>query len=121
MALDALIAYRAPAPNMAPLAQIAAPVLPETPGVSEYETTLMSILEGQSTPRIRKAVECTLALSNEILTRKERGVPVADLPMLFLQPDLFPGASEVLGRHSAVTAGMRQSVQNMLAQSPARS
>jgi len=121
MALDALIAYRSPSPNMAPLAQIAAPVLPDAPSFSEYEATVMGVLKEQSTPRIRKAVESSLAYSAEILTRKDRAVPVADLPLLFLQPDLFPSASEVLGRHDAVISGMRQSVQNMLAQTPPRS
>jgi hypothetical protein len=121
MGLDTLIAYRAPAPNMAPLAQIAAPVLPVAPTLSEYQATLMAVLSEQSTPRVRKAVESVLAYSPETLSRKNRGVSVADLPLLFLQPEVFPNASEILGRHDSVISGMRQSVQDLLAQFPPRS
>lgn len=121
MALDTLIAYRAPAPNMAPLAQIAAPVLPDAPALSEYQATLMAVLNEQPTPRIRKAVESVLAYATETLSRKNRGVSVADLPFLFLQPELFPNASEILGRHDSVISGMCQSVQDLLVQFPPRS
>jgi hypothetical protein len=121
MALDTLIAYRAPAPNMAPLAQIAAPVLPDAPTLSEYQATLMGVLNEQTTPRVRKAVESVLAYATETLSRKDRGVSVADLPLLFLQPEVFPNASEILGRHDPVISGMRQSVQDVLAQFPPRS
>lgn len=78
MALDALMAYRIPAPNMAPLAQIAAPVLPDAPTLSEFQATLTGVLNEQSTPRIRKAVESGLAYAAEILAREKRGVPIAD-------------------------------------------
>ncbi len=121
MALDTLIAYRTPAPNMPPLAQIAAPILPEAPTLSEYQATLTAILNEQSTPRIRKAVESVLAYSAEILARKKRGVPIADLPLLFRQPNLFPSASEILSRHDEVISGMRRSVQDLLVQFPPRS
>lgn len=121
MALDTLVAYRAPAPNMAPLAQIAAPVLPDAPTLSEYQTTLVAVLNEQSTPRIRKTVESVLAYAAEILAREKRGVPVADLPLLFLQPNLFPDASEILSHHDAAISGMRQSFQDLLAQFPPRS
>jgi hypothetical protein len=121
MALDALVAYRAPAPNMAPLAQIAAPVLPDPPSLSEYQATLMAVLNEQTTPRIRKAVEAVLAYATETLSRENRGVSVADLPLLFLQPELFPNASDILSRHDTVITGVRQSVQDLLAQFPPRS
>lgn len=121
LALDTLIAYRAPAPNMAPLAQIAAPVLPDAPTLSEYQATLMGVLNEQTTPRVRKAVESVLAYATETLSRKDRGVSVTDLPLLFLQPEIFPNASEILGRHDSVISGMRQSVQDVLAQFPPRS
>jgi hypothetical protein len=121
MALDTLIAYRAPAPNMAPLAQIAAPVLPGAPTLSEYQATLMAVLNEQTTPRVRKAVENVLAYATETLSRKNRGVSVADLPLLFLQPEVFQNASEILVRHDSVISGMHQSVQDLLAQFPPRS
>lgn len=121
MALDTLIAYRPPAPNMAPLAQIAAPVLPEAPTLVEYQATLMAVLNEQTTPRVRKAVENVLANATETLSRKNRGVSVADLPLLFLQPEVFQNASEILGRHDSVISGMRQSVQDLLVQFPPRS
>jgi len=116
MALDTLIAYRAPAPNMAPLTQIASPVLPEAPEQSEYQTSLNAVVAEASTPRIRKSVESALAYASEILSRKNRGVAVADLPVLFLQPEQFANASEILGQHNAVISGVRKSIQDMLAQ-----
>lgn len=121
MALDTLIAYRAPAQNMAPLAQIAAPCLPEAPELGEYHATLNTVLAEASTPRIKKAVESAIAYADEILSRKKRAVAVSDLPQLFLQPEQFANASEVLGQHEAVISGLRQSMQDMLAQLPSRS
>lgn len=61
MALDTLIAYRAPAPNMAPLAQVASPVLPEAPELNEYQASLNAVAAEASTPRIRQSVESALA------------------------------------------------------------
>lgn len=121
MALDTLIAYRAPAQNMAPLAQIAAPALPEAPELSEYHVTLNAVMSEASTPRIRKSVENALAYADEILSRRKRVVAVADLPLLFLQPEQFANASAILGQHEAVVSGMRQSIQDMVAQLPPRS
>ncbi len=120
MAFDTLLAYRAPAPNMAPLAQIAAPVLPEAPTEKELEATLASILGAQSSPRIRKNIESLLTKATEIIGRKDRRVSVQDLPLLYLQPELFPSAQEILGRHDAVVSGMRQSVQNLIKELPPR-
>lgn len=118
MALDALIAYRAPAQNMAPLAQIAAPVLPEAPERSEYHATLKAVVSDASTPRIKNSVESALAYADEILLRKTRGVPVADLPLLFLQPEQFANASNILGQQEMIISGMRQSIQNVFASLP---
>lgn len=120
MALDTLIAYRAPAPNMAPFAQIAAPVLPNAPTPSEFEAALAGVIGAQRSPRIRKSVENIQAHASEILTREDRGVPVADLPRLFLQPELFPGSSDILQRHQAIISGMRQSIQDILENDPSK-
>ncbi len=114
MALDTLIAYRAPAPNMAPLAQIAAPTLPEAPTLGEFETTLAGVLSTPSTPRIRKAVDNVIAYAAEILSRKHRGVAVSDLPLLYLHPELFSGASEILDKHEAVISSMLQSLRDLV-------
>jgi hypothetical protein len=121
MALDALIAYRAPAANMAPLAQIASPVLPEAPELSEYQASLNAVVAESNTPRLRKSVESALAYASEILSRKNRAVAVADLPMLFLQPERFANAAEILGQHNAVVSGVRKSIQDMLARFPPQS
>ena len=118
MALDALIACRAPAPNMAPLAQIAAPVLTEPPSQSEFQTVMENILRSQTSPRVRKAVESILALADEILTRRERGVAVADLPRLYVEPAIFPGADSILALHDEVLSHMRTKMQNLLNQVP---
>lgn len=120
MALDTLITYRAPAQNMAPLAQIASPALPEAPEMSEYQATLNAVFAQASTPRIRKSVESAFAYAAEILSRKKRAVAVADLPLLFLQPEQFANAFEILGQHEAVVSSMRKSIQDMFAQLPAQ-
>jgi hypothetical protein len=121
MALDTLIAYRAPAQNMAPLAQIAAPCLPEPPELNEYIAALNGAISEASSPRIKKAVESALAHADEILSRKKRAVGVSDLPQLFLQPEQFTNASEILLENAVVISGMRQSLNDMLAQLPRRS
>jgi hypothetical protein len=114
MALDSLLACRAPAPNMAPLDQIAAPVLSDPPTREVFETTLAEVLRKGGSPRVRNAVQAILNGSSEILERRERGVSVADLPRLFLQPDAFPGAQPVLERHHEVTSGIRLSIQDLV-------
>ena len=81
----------------------------------------MAVLNEQSTPRIRKTVDSVLGYGAEILSRKNRGVAVADLPLLFLQPELFPNASEILGRHDEIFSGVRQSIQELGTQFPPRS
>lgn len=118
MALDTLIAYRAPAQNMAPLAQIAAPVLPEAPALSEYRATLDAVVVEASTPRIRRSAESALAYGDEIISRKNRAVAVADLPLLFLHPEQFTNASDILGQQESVISDVRKSIQDMLAQLP---
>jgi len=116
MALDTFIAYRAPAPNMSPLAQIASPVLPEPPTSSEFQTELGEILRGQNAPRVRKAVEYILSLADEILDRRERGVAVKDLPRLFIEPDAFPGAEPILTQHERVRSEIRKGLQDLINQ-----
>jgi hypothetical protein len=118
MALDTLIAYRAPAPNMSALAQIASPVLPEPPTSSELQIVLGDILRSQSTPRLRQAVEYILSLANEILDRRERGVEVKDLPRLYMEPEAFPGAQSILTHHERVHSDIRKGLQDLMNQHP---
>jgi hypothetical protein len=117
MALDALFAYRKPAPNMAPLAQIAAPVLAEVPSSSEFEHAVLNVLKKHSTPRIKSSVEAVLRYSNEILRRDRRGVAVCDLPILFLNPEKFHNAAPILEQHDSVISGFRKSIQNLFGKS----
>ncbi|WP_432459282.1 hypothetical protein [Agarivorans sp. QJM3NY_25] len=114
MALDTLYAYRLPAPNMAPFAQIAAPVLEDAPSIEEFEATLNTVLENGANPRMRQMVEAIMDRSLEILTPRERGVSVEDLPKLFLDPDLFQNSNEVLTRHEKVLSGIRESIKNII-------
>ena len=109
MALDALIAYRKPAPNMSPLARIAAPVLPEAPDKVEFERTLLDVLEKNSTPRIKSDMQTVMKYSEEILRRNNRGVAVGDLPLLFLNPEKFENAAPILDQHNSAIAAMRTS------------
>jgi len=118
MALDALLAYRAPAPNMAPLAQIAAPVLPDTPSGSDFDNALAAVLLDAPSPRVQKAVRSIRHFAQEILGRENRGVAVEDLPRLYLAPDGFPGAKKILDRHEEVTSGIRQSIQDLVSKLP---
>jgi hypothetical protein len=118
MALDALRAYRAPAPNMSPLAQIAAPVLPNKPSRSEFDAALEAVLSEASSPRVKKAVQSIRNLADEILTRETRGVTVEDLPRLCLRPDTFPEARAILDRHDEITSGIKQSIQSLLSNLP---
>ena len=118
MALDALIAYRAPAPNMSALAQIASAVLPEPPTPSEFQMELGEILRSQNAPRVRKAVENILSLANEILDRRERGVAVKDLPRLYVEPEAFPGAQPILTQHEGVSSDIRKRLQDLMNQHP---
>jgi len=113
MALDTLIAYRRPAPNMAPLVQIAAPVLPEAPSLAEFEGALSSTLEASSTPRIKSAVESVLRLSGEILRGGNRGVAVSKLPKLYLNPDEFMYAQPILEQHESVVSGFRNALKGL--------
>jgi hypothetical protein len=114
MGLDALRAYRRPAPNMSALMQIAAPVLPDAPTRHDFEAALNEIARVRSNPRILSATANILELADEILSPRHRGVPVADLPKLYLNPESFPAAGPILARHAAVTGSFRQSIQDML-------
>ena len=114
MALDTLYAYRLPAPNMAPFAQIAAPVLEDAPSIEEFESTLNAVLENGANPRMRQMIEAISERSLEILSQRERGVPIIDLPKLFLDPESFQNSNKVLTRHENVLSGIRQSIKNIL-------
>lgn len=114
MALDALLAYRRPAVNMSPLEQIAAPVLPQAPARAELDGALAACLAASSTPRIQAAIDSISKHADEILRGGPRGVAVADLPRLYLDPAPFKDAPAILERHETVAAGMRQNLQNLL-------
>lgn len=115
MALDALYAYRLPAPNMAPFAQIAAPVLEDAPSTQELETTLNKAMEDGGNPRMRQTVEAILGRSSEILSPRTRGVEVEDLPRLFLNPEAFEHSSEIIESNEEVVTGIRSSINKMMA------
>ncbi|MGK5059664.1 hypothetical protein ACQ4WY_22290 [Janthinobacterium sp. LB2P49] len=114
MALDALHAYRKPAANMSPLEQIAAPVLPQAPSRAALDAALATCLAASATPRIHAAVNSINRHVDDILRGGPRGVPVADLPRLYLDPAPFQDASSILDRHETVVDGMRQNLQNLL-------
>ena len=114
MALDALLAYRMPAVNMSPLEQIAAPVLPQAPARAELDATLAACLAASTTPRIEAAVTAIRSQAGDILRGGPRGVAVADLPRLYLDPAPFKDAPAILQRHETVAGGMRQNLQNLL-------
>ena len=113
MALDTLLAYRKPAPNMAPLEQLAAPVLPQAPGRLELDAALAACLAAPGTPRVQAAAESITCLADEILRDGPRGVPVAHLPRLFLDPRPFDGAA-VLDRHQAIVDEHRAQLDQLL-------
>lgn len=114
MALDTLLAYRKPAVNMSPLEQIAAPVLPQAPARADLDAALAACLAASSTPRIQAAVNSIQQHADDILRGGPRGVAVADLPRLYLDPEPFKDAPAILAQHETVAAGMRQNLQNLL-------
>ena len=114
MALDAIYACRLPAPNMSPLAQIAAPVLIDAPPKEEFENVLKSIVENGGTARIRQTVERIMAHLTEILAPRKRGVSISELPQLFIDPEKFPNAKAILGKHESVVLRMRESLQEIV-------
>ncbi|UQV44535.1 hypothetical protein KIV45_22390 [Janthinobacterium lividum] len=114
MALDTLHAYRKPAVNMSPLEQIAAPVLPQAPSRAALDAALAACLAASATPRIQAAVNSINRHADDILRGGPRGVPVADLPRLYLDPAPFQDASSILERYETVVGGMRQNLQNLL-------
>ena len=114
MALDAIYACRLPAPNMSPLAQIAAPVLSDAPTKEEFESVLNLIVENGGTARIRQTVERIMVHLAGILTPRERGVSVSELPQLFIDPEKFPNADTILNQHETVVTSMRESLQDIV-------
>lgn len=114
MALDTLIAYRKPAPNMAPLAQFAAPVLPDAPSLVQFEQAVLVTLEGSSTPRMKSSVESVIKYASEILRGGNRGVAVSELAQLFLNPEGFRGAQPILFQHGSVVSGIKNSISALL-------
>ena len=114
MALDALLAYRKPAVNMSPLEQIAAPVLPQAPARAELDAALTACLAASATPRIQAAVSTITQHADDILRGGPRGVAVADLPRLYLDPAPFKNAPAILEQHEPVMGGMRENLQNLL-------
>lgn len=114
MALDTLLAYRKPAVNMSPLEQIAAPVLPQAPARADLDAALAACLAASATPRIQAAVNSINMHVDDILRGGPRGVAVADLPRLYLDPAPFQDASAILEQHATVVGGMRENLQNLL-------
>jgi hypothetical protein len=114
MALDALYAYRKPAVNMSPLEQIAAPVLPQAPARAGLDAALAACLAASATPRIQAAVNSINKHMDDILRGAPRGVAVADLPRLYLDPAPFKHAPAILAQHATVVDGMRENLQNLL-------
>lgn len=114
MGLDALLAYRLPAPNMAPLHQIAAPVLLGAPDPYELESVLASALAGKDTPRIRNAVSGIQKCREEILAPRMRRVPVEDLGKLFMEPEAFTGADPILKLHEEMRGAVKESINAIL-------
>ncbi|SDH62491.1 hypothetical protein [Janthinobacterium sp. YR213] len=114
MALDTLLAYRKPAVNMSPLEQIASPVLPQAPARADLDAALAACLAASATPRIQAAVNSIQQHADDILRGGPRGVAVADLPRLYLDPAPFKDAPAILARHETVVGGMRENLQNLL-------
>ncbi|PHV22117.1 hypothetical protein CSQ92_03280 [Janthinobacterium sp. BJB446] len=114
MALDTLLAYRKPAVNMSPLEQIAAPVLPQAPARADLDAALAACLAASATPRIQAAVNSIQQHADDILRGGPRGVAVADLPRLYLDPAPFKDAPAILAQHKTVVGGMRENLQNLL-------
>ena len=114
LALDALLAYRMPAVNMSPLEQIAAPTLPQAPARAALDAALAACLTASATPRIQAAVSAISSRAGEILRGGPRGVAVADLPRLYLDPEPFKDAPAILARHETVAEETRQNLHKLL-------
>lgn len=114
MALDALYAYRLPAPNMSALAQIAAPALENAPSEQELKFVLEKTMESGSNPRIRQTIERMMNYTHQIVEIRERGVQVSDLPRLYVDPESFENATSILDQHEAVISGMRSSLNSLI-------
>ncbi|MFT5453755.1 MAG: hypothetical protein ACI9K2_000229 [Myxococcota bacterium] len=83
VALDALLAYRPPAPTMAPMHQRCAPVLPGPPPDDEVRLALAEVVAERNTPRVRDAVQWIDRDLDAILRGGEPGIWPHDLPALF--------------------------------------
>ena len=114
MALDAIYACRLPAPNMAPLAQIVAPVLINAPTKQEFESVLNETVAKAGTARIRQTVGRIMTYTSEILVPRKRVVQIFDLPELFIDPESFPNAKTILGHHDAVMSNVKKSMQEIV-------
>ncbi|MGK5005197.1 hypothetical protein [Janthinobacterium sp. LB2P70] len=114
MALDTLYAYRMPAANMSPLERIAAPVLSQAPPHAELEQAIGTCLAEAPTPRIQASVSAITSHAGDILRGGPRGVAVADLPRLYLDPEPFKDAPAILAQHETVVSSMRENLRNLL-------
>jgi len=114
MGLDSLYAYRAPAPNMSALHQIAAPVLPDQPTRAQLDAVLLPLVANAATPRIEQIVDAIRRNVESILSGRKREVPVCDLPKLYVCPESFPGSRDILAAHDAISDGIRQSISSLV-------
>lgn len=79
-ALDALLGYRAPAPNMSPICRKAAPVLQQPPGADEIRAELQKAAREQPTPRVTGTVAAIEGCMAEILRGGLPGCEPCELP-----------------------------------------
>lgn len=114
MALDALYAYRLPAPNMSAFAQIAAPALENAPSEQELKLVLEKTMASGGNPRMRQTIERMMNYTDQIVQIRERGVKVCDLPRLYVDPESFENATNILDQHEEVISGMRSSLNNLI-------
>jgi len=114
MALDSLYAYRLPAPNMSPFAQIAAPALKNPPTEQELKSVLEATMSSGGNPRMRQSIERIMNYTRQIVEVRERGVEVSDLPRLYVDPESFSNTVSILDRHEAVITSMRNSINNLV-------
>ena len=97
------------------------PELPEdgadevvTDDAGELDAALATCLAASATPRIQAAIASIDKHVDEILRGGPRGVAVANLPRLYLDPAPFRHAPGILEQHEAVVGGMRHNLQNLL-------
>ena len=117
MALDALYAYRLPAPNMSGFAQIAAPSLENAPSEQELIFVLEETLSSGGNPRMRQTIERIMKYTPQIVEVRERGVKVSDLPKLYVDPESFENGKNILDQHEAIISNMRSSLRSLIEES----